>query len=272
MVTMAAQPSRFASRSIALRKSQVFSRRNLAGKGGGVSTIQPSNLEERAGVAPFQNDAEVKNRAHRKIMLGHQYPGKAMPRLQEMSNSLHEGDSNDVEAANNIDNYVDEIADESDAAPSLATAARARSGAKSAKSDGIDKMMEKMKKDFQAWVNEFMAELKTKAGVADQGEGFLLGNLVGLSASIGRSFIGLFSASLEKYSPLLEKIGMPIPKKLKIVGAAGTAFQFFLFTGLIIILSGILIFIIFAFVTATKASSNPFSSEAIKLRALLLGL
>lgn len=258
-----------------LRTDQHSSRLSAAGRFGnnstrGLSTMPSSMVAERADVSSFRSNPEAQFSAKRTAMRKFQYPGNAMPKLQEMSSALRESDTDQESDANEIDQQAAQIADESDTAESMSLAARARSRAKSATSDGMQKMMDMAKKEMEEIMAEVKAELTSKAGPLDEGELLLLGNTTLTSMSIVRSFMGIFSASLKKYSPILNKIGMPIPNKLKIIGGAGTAFQFFLWTGLLTILTCMLIFIVYSIAVMHKIQVNPFGAEGrMLLKALL---
>lgn len=222
-------------------------------------------ISERADASSFRNNPEADFSAKRAAMRKFQYPGNAMPRLQETSSALREGGTGQESDADEIDQQAAQIADESDAAESMSLAARAKSRAKAAASDGMQKMTDMGKKQLEEWMAEVKAQLTTEIGKLDMGEAALAVNTTLTSMAVTRSFMGVFSASLEKYAPILNKIGMPIPKKLKIIGGASTATQFFLWTGLVTILLCMIIYIIYALAVAQSVYTNPFGAEGRQL-------
>lgn len=216
----------------------------------------------------LQRSPVARMRADRHAVQRFANPGASTPRLQEMSSSLRDGDTDQEDDANDIEEQEAQIADENDQAQSLQLAARARSRAKAATGDASQKMMEQAMKKGQELLEEVKAEITSKAGAADDGELLLVANTVLTGMSVTRSVMGIFSETLQKYNVILSKVGLPIPKHLKMIGGAGTAFEVALYVSIICILLFILVFFFLTYGTIANAIHGDVKNALTILRGL----
>ncbi len=210
-------------------------------------------LSERADASSFRRDPQAEFSARRAAMRKFQYPGNATPKLQEMSSALREGGTDQEADADQIDQESAQIADESNAAENMSLAARARSRAKAAADDGMQKMMDMAKKEAQKMAPE-LATQGTAFGLSagGQGEDLEMADLTGIAISVARVVVTVLPPSDEKLKFALEKFGLSPIKMGKIIpigelSIAGFATQVAAFVGKCTIVASLLIFIVFAY-------------------------
>ncbi len=269
---MAATATSSASIGAQLRAGQISAVRDRVGRTGsgdfqGLSTLQPSAIPSSEGANPI-----IRMNQSRQAMNRFANPGGNMPNLQVTSETLREAGTGQESDADDIDQQMASVADENQQAQSMSLAARAKSRAKGATEDATKKTADMLKKKFEEFMAEAKAEAISKSGPVDEGEVLLLWNGSMTFISVVRSFLGIFSESMKKYNVLLNKLGIPIPNKLKVIGGAGTVGEFGLFCGLVMILFCLCIFLFYALGTANDAYQHPTGAAAAQLRRALLGI
>ncbi len=219
-----------------------------------------SQNEER-----FQSNPVARMRSRRHADQRYANPGASMPMLQEMSASLRNGNTGQEADADEIDQQAMQIADENADAQTLQLAARARSRTTSAGDDAAQKMIEQGMKKAEEIMKEIEKEVPTKAGSLEKGWFLLLINTTLTSTSIVRSIMGIFSENLKKYDPILTKVGLPVPKHLKLVGGWGTIIQVILYMAVVAVILFINMFQVLLFASISDALSGGNFSLLIKM-------
>lgn len=178
----------------------------------------------------LQRSPVARMRADRHAAQRYANPGASTPRLQEISNSLRNGDTNQEEDANEIEEQEGRIADENDQAQSLQSATRARSRAKAASRDASQKMMEHAKRQFEKTAAQAKSQLMESGGsLLDEGECLEVVDTIATGKSLTRVALSFFQDGMsEGTKSLLEKLDLPVYKMSDPVGvpsAASTAVQ-----------------------------------------------
>ena len=129
-----------------LRTGKLESLRERTGRFGrgallGMSMLGSHPAFQRDDAGPSRRDPVAQMHEGNHAMARFANPGAMSPKLQGISNSLREGGTGQEADADEIDEQSAQIADESDAAESMALAARAKSRMKAATSDGEGKEM-----------------------------------------------------------------------------------------------------------------------------------
>ncbi len=222
------------------------SRRNLSTLP--TRSSRPTQEEQR-----FPQNPVARMRADRHAVQRYANPGASTPRLQEMSESLREGDTDQEEDANEIEEQESQIADENDQAQSLQSAARARSRAKAANGDASQKMMEQAKKKMEKVMAQAKAQGSESAGsLIDEGEFAEVVDTIATGKSVTRVTLSIFQDSMDENMKLaLEKADLPLYKMSDALGgisASSTIAQAGKWSSvLFVILPFILIFFILAY-------------------------
>ncbi len=254
-----------------LRTGKLEGLRERMGKTGrgaflGLSMLGSHPAFQRDDTGPVRRDPATQMNESNHAMRQYNDPVLgSMPKVAQMRDDLNEWGM--TREADELDRGGQGITDAN--AESEVSSPKIKSGAKGAKSDAMQKTMEMAKKKLEELIAEARAELKSDLGPIDEGELLLILNTLCALLSILRAFMGIFSKSLEKYSVLLDKIGLPVPKHLKIIGGATTSFKFLLWTGLITIILFLFIFQVLIFAAAADGLANPGSNAAALIKAVV---
>lgn len=259
--------------SVVLRAARLEEQKKRIGRMGsgdrrGLS-MRPTPSNPAQEVERFRGNPTARIRADHHAIRRFANPGAMMPALREMSTSLREGDTGQEEDANDIDQQAVQIADESDAAQTMQLAARARSRTKSTSENAAQKMMEQAMKKGEELMDELKAEVTSKAGAADDGELLLIANTALTGMSILRSFMGIFSESLEKYNVVLSKVGLPVPKHLKLIGGMGTIAEIGIYLAVVFVILYILTFLALMYGTAGDILNGNLTNAYTVMKAAL---
>lgn len=222
----------------------------------------------------LQRSPVARMRADRHAAQRYANPGASMPRLQEMSNSLRDGDTDQEEDANEIEEQEAQIADENDQAQNLQLAARARSRAKAATGDASQKMMEQVKKQTEKVMAQAEAQgIESAGSLLDEGECLEIVDTIATGKSITRAALSIFQDSMdEPTKSLLTKIQLPMYKMSDFLGgpsASSTIAQAGKWTSVVfVIIPFILIFLLLALGTAANAAHGDLKNALTILRGL----
>lgn len=189
------------------------SRRNLS-----TLPVQPSRpaQEEQS----FQRNPVARMRANRHAVQQYANPGASTPKLQEMSSSLRESDTDQEEDANEIAEQEMQIADENAQAESLQLAARARSRTKAATGDATQKMMEQTMKMAEKVLAQAKAQgIESAGSLIDEGEFAEVVDTIATGKSVTRAVLSIFQDSMDEVTKsLLNKLELPMYKMSDALG------------------------------------------------------
>lgn len=215
---MAKQPKISQDPGATLRMDYMSSLRSRIGRKGrvamlGLSMMQASPMMPEENT--MQRDPVAELQAGRHSAQRYANPGASAPLLQMATESLrNEGDEQDQEAADDIEESVDNIAEEASQAEDTSLTARAKSEIKSKANKAFADIKEKGMKEFQ----KTMAKAKTEgiakfASVADDGEFVEIPDTLGTGVSILHAGLSIFQDSMDnKTKDTLTKLGLPMLK------------------------------------------------------------
>ncbi|MEK7632850.1 MAG: hypothetical protein AAB473_03590 [Patescibacteria group bacterium] len=238
-------------------------------------SMRPTSSNFAQDEGRFQGNSVARMRADRHAVQRYANPGASMPKLQEMSNSLRDSDTDQEEDANEIDEQEAQIADENDQAQNFQLAARARSRAKAATGDASRKMMDQGKKQLERTFSQAQAQLTESGGsLLDEGQFLEMVDTIATGKSITRATLSIFQGSMsEATKSMLEKFSLPMYKMSDAMGgpsAASTTAQAGKWASvLFFFLPFILIFLLLAFGTAADAAHGNLKNALTVLRGSL---
>lgn len=230
MVATATSSSASSNPGAALRAGRLSSMRDRMGRTGrgamlGLSMMQAAPAFQRDEEPSFQNNRVAEMQASRHTAQRYANPGAMTPKLQETSNALREGDTDQEQDADEIDQQASEIADENDAAQTMQLAARARSRTKAATGDATQKMMQQAQKKGEELLAEAKLEITSKglSGIDWGNKGAIL-DTIGTAISGIRTALSIFQDGMsEQMKDALTKMGLPMMKMSKGFGAIAAA-------------------------------------------------
>lgn len=246
MAATATSPSPSSNPGAALRAGRLSALRDRSGRTGrgnlrGLNMMQPTQSRRQDDIGSMQGSRLTEMRASRHAAQRYANPGAATPRLQETSNALREGDTDQEEDADEIEEQAAVIADENDAAQTMQLAARARSRTKAVSDDAAQKMMQQAQKKGEEFIAEVKLELTSKGlSTIDWGNKGAILDTIGTAISGVRSGLSFFQDGMsEQTKDMLTKMGLPMMSMTKGLGPiapAATATQFGKWTVIVFVL------------------------------------
>jgi hypothetical protein len=219
-----------------LRQGYMASLRTRTGRAGRVAMLSLPMMQAAPTMARDvdempQRDRVAELQTNRHAAQRYQTPSASMPQLQSLSENLHEdGDDDDLTAAYDLDESIQDMSEEASQADDLSMLSRVKSQWNAKKEEGMQKMMDKGRKKLE----KVTANLKTEgtakfASAADQGEGFEVADLAGTAVSVGHATLSIFQDSFDETAKdMLAKKGLPMLQMsdpLDVAVVAGTNVQ-----------------------------------------------
>ncbi|MFA6017956.1 MAG: hypothetical protein WCT28_01185 [Patescibacteria group bacterium] len=263
----AQQPKISQDSGATLRMDYMSSLRSRIGKKGrvailGLSMMQASPMmPEDKNEGATQRDPVAELQAGRHTARRYANPGASAPLLQMATESLrNEGDEHDQEAANDIEESVDDITEEAAQTEDTLLTARAKSELKSKANKVFEDIKEKGMKEFQ----KTMAKAKTEgaakfASAADDGEFFEIPDTLGTGASVLHAGLSIFQDSMNKETKeMFTKLGFPMLKMdnaLDLAIITGTNMQILKWSAIVVVIIPFcVVFIVMTIGTMCKVS------------------
>jgi len=244
----AQQPKISQDPSAALRMGYMSSLRSRIGRKGRGAMFALSMMQ--AGVTMPENNEDSSMRrdpvadlqAGRHAAQRYANPGASAPLLQMATESLrNEGDEQDQEAADDIEESVDNIAEEAAQAEDTSLTARAKSELKNKANKAFDDIKEKGMKEFQ----KTMAKAKTEgvakfASAADDGEFVEIPDTLGTGISVLHAGLSIFQDSMDnKTKEMFTRLGLPMLKMnnaLDLAIITGTNMQILKWSAIVVVI------------------------------------
>lgn len=254
--------------SAVLREGRMSSVRRSAGRRGNTAATLSLSMMQATPTASQDLDkiprrdrvAELRTSQHAAQRYAN--PGASAPQLQTLAASVrHDGDGEDQDAADALDDSIDDMTNEAGEADNLSMLSRAKSRLKSETEAGMQNMMQKGQKELE----KALANLKTEgsakfASAADEGEGLGLVDTLGTAVSVGHEALSMFQDSFDQPTKdLLAKQGFPIldpSNALDLAIMAGTRMQVLKWSFVVMIL--IPFCIVFMIMTAVSSCQTDF--------------
>ncbi len=255
------------SPSATLRAGKMAALRARIGRFGRGAVVGLSMMQAvpqtRIDEGAYRTDPVAELAAHRHTAQRYANPAAMMPNLRATQAEAHpEFADRSAEEGEEMEQMA-HIADENDAAQSMAGAIRARSQARSAQSNADQNLFQRMQAEVEemimAWKSQFMEK---GLSVVDQGEMLEFGDAAGNTTSFAHQLLNFFSSSLsDNTKRVMTKAGFPIFKKgsaVEIFAKVGTIIQFFAMTGKILLVMFLVTFVILADYTVAKTVMDAF--------------
>lgn len=259
--TAATSRSVSSSPSATLRAGKVSALRNRMGRFGRRAAVSLSMMQAvpqtRIDEGAYRTDPVAQLAASRHTAQRYANPAAMMPNLRAtQAESRVEFTDRSAEEDEEMEQMA-HIADENDAAQSMAGAIRARSQARSAQSDADQNLFQRMQAEVEEMFAAWKSQLIEKGlSVVDQGEMLEIGDAAGNTTSFAHQLLNFFSTGLsDNTKHVLTKAGFPIFKKgsaVEIFAKVGTIIQFFAMSGKIVLVLFIVTFVILADYTMAK--------------------
>jgi hypothetical protein len=252
--------------SATLRQGYMSSLRSRVGRTGraamiGLSMMQAAPATSRDMDEAPQRDHVAELQASRHEAQRYANPGNSAPELQSLAESVRDdGDEEDRDAADDMNESADEIADEAAQAEDLSMLSRAKSRLKAEADEGMQKMLQKGQKELEKATANLKTEGAAKfASAADEGEMFEVADTAGTAVSVGHAALSIFQDSFDETTKeLLAKQGYPMlqmSNPLDVAIIAGTNMQILKWSFMVTVLIPFcVVFIVLSVVTACQES------------------
>lgn len=219
-----------------LREARMASSRSRIGRPARIpkpATLRTQSAPplRRADEAAPQRDRAAELRANRHISQRFTNPRASMPELQTLANDIgDDGDEEDIAAAADLEESMNDIAQEAEETEDLAMLARVRAQQKEKAKKGMQSARNKETKRLEKMAKNLQTEGAAKFGsAADPVIDFETTDTVGTAVSVAHVGVSVFEDSFsEPQKEMLTKIGLPILDPKEIVDLAivsGTGMQ-----------------------------------------------
>lgn len=216
----ASRPTATQDPSATLREGYMSSLRSTMGNEGRAAMVAISLAQGAPSSAPSDDmaprrDPVAELQANRHTAQRYQNPSASMPQLQALSEDLREdGDDDDLTAAYDLDESMQDMTQEASQADDLSMLSRVKSQWNAKKEEGMQRIADKAKKEFEKQTRNLQTEGTAKfASAADEGEAFEVADTLGTAVSVGHAGLSIFQDSFDaKTTDVLSKAGFPMLK------------------------------------------------------------
>ncbi len=239
--------------------------RSRVGRTGRATMVGLSMMQAAPAVGRDIDEAPRRDRvadfqAHRHAAQRYAHAAVSAPQLQELSSSIRdEGDEEDQAAADELEESAEDIADEAAQTEDLSMLSRARAQLKAKADEGMEKMLDKGRKELEKTFQNLQTEGQAKYGSAiDEGELLELVDTVTTAVSVGHVGVSIFKDSFdERTKEALMHAGYPVlemSNPLDVAIIAGTNMQILKWSFMVTVLIPFcIVYIVMSKITACYA-------------------